>query len=191
MANCSSGCCGTDDHHEHSHQHNHDDHDHSHGSSKLGLIISLVIFFSGLILDFWIKADWFTSNVWLRFGWYFVSYILVAFSVFKEAVELAKKLDFFNEFSLMGIATIGAFAIGEFPEGVAVMLFYTIGEMFQESAVNRARNNIKALLDVRPKEATVFRDENWKTIAPSDVKIGEKIQIKVLKVAFLVSIPSL
>ena len=179
MANYSSGCCGTDDHHEHSHQHNHDDHDHSHGSSKLGLIISLVIFFSGLILDFWIKADWFTSNVWLRFGWYFVSYILVAFSVFKEAVELAKKLDFFNEFSLMGIATIGAFAIGEFPEGVAVMLFYTIGEMFQESAVNRARNNIKALLDVRPKEATVFRDENWKTIAPSDVKIGEKIQIKV------------
>lgn len=180
MANCSSGCCGTDDHQEeHSHQHNHDDHDHSHGSSKLGLIISLVIFFSGLILDFWIKADWFTSNVWLRFGWYFVSYILVAFSVFKEAVELAKKLDFFNEFSLMGIATIGAFAIGEFPEGVAVMLFYTIGEMFQESAVNRARNNIKALLDVRPKEATVFRDENWKTIAPSDVKIGEKIQIKV------------
>ena len=180
MANCSSGCCGTDDHQEeHSHQHNHDDHDHSHSSSKLGLIISLVIFFSGLILDFWIKADWFTSNVWLRFGWYFVSYILVAFSVFKEAVELAKKLDFFNEFSLMGIATIGAFAIGEFPEGVAVMLFYTIGEMFQESAVNRARNNIKALLDVRPKEATVFRDGNWKTIAPSDVKIGEKIQVKV------------
>lgn len=180
MANCSSGCCGTDDHQEeHSHQHNHDDYDHSHSSSKLGLIISLVIFFSGLILDFWIKADWFTNNNWLRFGWYFVSYILVAFSVFKEAVELAKKLDFFNEFSLMGIATIGAFAIGEFPEGVAVMLFYTIGEMFQESAVNRARNNIKALLDVRPKEATVFRDGNWKTIAPSDVKIGEKIQVKV------------
>jgi Cd2+/Zn2+-exporting ATPase len=179
MANCSSGCCGTDNHQEHSHQYNHDDHDHSHSNSKIGLIISLVIFFSGLILDFWIKADWFTNNVWLRFGWYFVSYILVAFSVFKDTFELAKKLDFFNEFSLMGIATIGAFAIGEFPEGVAVMLFYTIGEMFQESAVNKARNNIKSLLDVRPKEATVFRDGNWKTIAPSDVKIGEKIQVKV------------
>lgn len=180
MANCSSGCCGTDDHHkEHSHQHNHSDHDHSHSSSKLGLIISLVIFFSGLILYFWIKADWFTNNLWLRFGWYFVSYILVAFSVFKDAFELAKKLDFFNEFSLMGIATIGAFAIGEFPEGVAVMLFYTIGEIFQESAVNKARNNIKSLLDVRPKEATVFRDGNWKTVAPNDVKIGEKIQVKV------------
>ncbi len=179
MANCSSGCCGTDHHQEHSHQHNHDDHDHSHSNSKLGLIISLVIFFSGLILDFWIKADWFTNNVWLRFGWYFVSYILVAFSVFKDAFELAKKLDFFNEFSLMGIATIGAFAIGEFPEGVAVMLFYTIGEMFQESAVNKARNNIKSLLDVRPKEATVFREGNWKTISPEEVKIGEKIQVKV------------
>lgn len=143
------------------------------------MIVSLVIFFSGLILDFWIKADWFTENVWLRFGWYFISYILVAFSVFREAFELAGKLDFFNEFSLMGIATIGAFAIGEFPEGVAVMLFYTIGEIFQESAVNRARNNIKALLDVRPKEATVFRDGIWQTISPEDVKIGEKIQVKV------------
>ena len=84
-------CCSTKPKKEHNHQgHGHSDHDHSHSSSKLGLIISLVIFFSGLILDFWIKADWFTSNVWLRFGWYFVSYILVAFSVFKEAVELAK-----------------------------------------------------------------------------------------------------
>ncbi|RKE80396.1 heavy metal translocating P-type ATPase [Epilithonimonas arachidiradicis] len=179
MANCSSGCCETDQHQEHSHQHNHSDHDHSHGSSKTGLIISLIIFFSGLFLDFWLRVDWFTGNQWLRFGWYFASYILVAFLVFKEAFELARKLDFFNEFSLMGIATIGAFAIGEFPEGVAVMLFYTIGEMFQESAVNRARNNIKSLLDVRPKEATVFRDGNWKTISPEDVKIGEKIRVKV------------
>ena len=173
-------CCSTKPKKEHNHgAHDHSDHDHSHSSSKIALYISLIIFFSGLILDFWIKADWFTSNIWLRFSWYFLSYILVAFTVFKEALELAKNLDFFNEFSLMGIATIGAFAIGEFPEGVAVMLFYTIGEMFQESAVNRARNNIKSLLDVRPKEATVFRDGNWKTIAPDDVKIGEKIQVKV------------
>ncbi len=179
MANCSSGCCETDDKKEQVQQHHHEDHDHSHGNSKTGLVVSLVLFFSGLILDFWLKADWFVGNTWLRFGWYFTSYICVAFSVFREALELARKSDFFNEFSLMGIATIGAFAIGEFPEGVAVMLFYTIGEMFQESAVNRARSNIKALLDVRPKEATVFRDGNWKTIAPEDVKIGEKIQVKV------------
>lgn len=173
-------CCSTKPKKEHNHEgHDHSDHEHSHGNSKITLYISLIIFFSGLILDFWIKADWFTSNIWLRFGWYFVSYVLVAFTVFKEAFELAKNLDFFNEFSLMGIATIGAFAIGEFPEGVAVMLFYTIGEMFQELAVNRARNNIKALLDVRPKEAAVFRDGNWQTISPSEVEIGEKIQVKV------------
>ena len=168
-------CCTTKPQKEH----NHEEHNHDHGGSKMGLIISLVIFFSGLILDFWIKADWFTGNVWIRFGWYFASYILVAFSVFREAFELAGQLDFFNEFSLMGVATVGAFAIGEFPEGVAVMLFYTIGELFQESAVNRARKNIQSLLDVRPKEATVFRDGNWKTIAPQEVKIGEKIQVKV------------
>lgn len=173
-------CCGTKPKKEHNHEgHEHSEHNHSHSNSKLGLIISLVIFFSGLILDFWIKADWFTNNVWLRFSWYFVSYVLVAFSVFKDAFQLAKSFDFFNEFSLMGIATIGAFAIGEFPEGVAVMLFYTIGEMFQESAVNKAKNNIKALLDVRPKEATVFRNNKWETIAPNEVKVGEKIQIKV------------
>lgn len=176
MANCSSGCCSTEEEKEHSHE---EEHNHNHGNSKVTLVISLVIFFAGLILDFWLKADWFTSNLWLRFGWYVVSYLLVAFSVFREAFELAAKSDFFNEFSLMGIATIGAFAIGEFPEGVAVMLFYTIGEMFQESAVNRARNNIKALLDVRPKEATVFRNGSWSTVSPEDVQIGEKIQVKV------------
>ncbi len=173
-------CCGTKPKKENNHEgHDHSDHDHSHSNSKLGLIVSLAIFFSGLILDFWIKADWFTNNVWLRFSWYFASYVLVAFSVFKDAFQLAKNFDFFNEFSLMGIATVGAFAIGEFPEGVAVMLFYTIGEIFQESAVNKAKNNIKALLDVRPKEATVFRNNQWETIAPNEVKVGEKIQIKV------------
>jgi Cd2+/Zn2+-exporting ATPase len=158
MANCSSGCCGTDDNELNSHQHEHSNHNHHHNNTNIGLIISLVIFFTGLILDFWIQADWFTNNYWLRLGWYLVSYILVAYAVFRDAIHLARKFDFFNEFSLMAIATIGAFAIGDFPEAVAVMLFYTIGEMFQESAVNKARDNIKALVDVRPKEATVFRN---------------------------------
>ncbi|MCG2793159.1 MAG: cadmium-translocating P-type ATPase [Weeksellaceae bacterium] len=180
MSNCSSGCCEPDDHQEkHSDEQRHGDHDHSHGNSKIGLIVSVILFSCGLILDFWLKPDWFTQSAWLRFSWYFASYILVSFSVFKDAIQLAKSFDFFNEFSLMGIATIGAFAIGEFPEGVAVMIFYTIGEIFQQSAVNRARNNIKSLVDVRPKEATVFRNGQWEIIAPNEVKIGEKIQIKV------------
>jgi len=79
----------------------------------------------------------------------------------------------------MSIATIGAFIIGEYPEGVAVMLFYAVGELFQNAAVNRAKGNIKALLDVRPKEANVFRDGDYVSVSPEAVNIGEKIQIRV------------
>lgn len=185
MAKCSTGCCGTEDEvtsKKISHDgHNHDDHEHSHGdiNTKYTLTISLVIFAIGLILDYLIKAHWFIDNTWVRLLWYGISYLLVGFSVWREALEQALKLDFFNEFSLMGIATLGAFLIGEFPEGVAVMLFYTIGEMFQEAAVSKAKNNIKALLDVRPKEAHVLRNEKWQTVNPETIAIGEIIQVKV------------
>ncbi|MFA5650427.1 MAG: HAD-IC family P-type ATPase, partial [Proteiniphilum sp.] len=90
---------------------------------------------------------------------------------------MAKK-DFFNEFTLMIVATLGAFFIGEYPEGVAVMLFYTVGELFQESAVLKARKNIKTLLDVRPDKATVLRNGIAFTLAPEAVSIGETIQAK-------------
>jgi len=79
----------------------------------------------------------------------------------------------------MSIATIGAFAIGEYPEGVAVMLFYAIGELFQTAAVKRAKNNIKALLDVRPQTANVLRNDSYETVNPETVQIGETIQVKV------------
>ena len=79
----------------------------------------------------------------------------------------------------MSIASIGAFAIGEYPEGVAVMLFYAIGELFQTAAVKRAKNNIKALLDVRPKTANVLRNNSYETVNPETVTIGETIQVKV------------
>ena len=79
---------------------------------------------------------------------------------------------------LMGIATIGAFCIGEYPEGVAVMLFYSIGEAFQDRAVGNAQRNIKALLDVRPETATIIRDEHPVTVHPENVKVGETIEIK-------------
>jgi Cd2+/Zn2+-exporting ATPase len=79
----------------------------------------------------------------------------------------------------MSIATIGAFYIGEYPEGVTVMLFYAIGELFQSAAVSKAKGNIQELLDVRPKVATVFRNNNYATINPEEVIVGEKIQIRV------------
>lgn len=175
MANCKS-CCGTE---EHQHSHDEHSHEHNHSNSKLFLGISLVVFFSGLILQYIVKSSWFVENETVRLLWFGVSYILVAYPVWSEAFGLAKKLDFFNEFSLMGIATLGAFLIGEYPEGVAVMLFYTIGEMFQDAAVNKAKSNIKALLDVRPNTAHVFRNGEFQTIQPHLVEIGETIQVKV------------
>ncbi|WP_060875000.1 heavy metal translocating P-type ATPase [Myroides odoratus] len=166
------------------HNHNdqsHDDHDHNHGemNSKYVIGFSILLFFLGVLFANVLKADWFINNPTLRVLWYLAAYVPVGFPVLKEAFSLMLKKDFFNEFSLMGIATLGAFAIGEYPEAVAVMLFYTIGEMFQESAVNKAKGNIKALLDIRPNEANVFRNNAFTIVNPEDVQIGERIQVKV------------
>ena len=176
----SKACCSTsNDEHKDTHDHNNEGHDHEHNNSKILLGVSLAIFFAGIFVQYVLKPTWFVDNQTIRLIWFGISYIIVAFPVLGEAFKLAKKLDFFNEFSLMGIATLGAFIIGEYPEGVAVMLFYTIGEMFQEAAVNKAKGNIKALLDVRPDTAHVLRNGNFETIKPQDVAIGETIQVKV------------
>ena len=179
MSTCKT-CCSTEHEHQHQHKsdHQHDD-EHNHGFGKTGLIISLILFFAGLFLQYVVQPEWFLSNEWVRLIWFALAYIPVAYPVWIEAIELMGKRDFFNEFSLMGIATLGAFIIKEYPEGVAVMLFYTIGELFQEAAVNRAKGNIKALLDVRPKSANVLRNNSFVEVQPEDVKIGETIRIKV------------
>lgn len=112
------------------------------------------------------------------FVWYAIAYLPVGWPVLKEAFHGLRRKEFFNEFTLMGIATIGAFCIGEYPEGVAVMLFYSIGEHFQELAVGRARKNIRALLDIRPETATVIRNGQPAEIHPQEVKPGETIEVK-------------
>ena len=109
---------------------------------------------------------------------YCVAYLLSGYNVLYMAWRKAIRLDFFNEFFLMSVATIGAFAIGSYSEGVAVMAFYSIGEWFQESAVNRAKRSIKALLDVRPEEVTVIRSGKSETVHPKDVQVGEVIRVK-------------
>ena len=110
--------------------------------------------------------------------WYIVAYLPVGLPVMKEAWESIKDKDYFSEFTLMFVATLGAFYIGEYPEGVAVMLFYSVGELFQEKAVDKAKRNIGALLDVRPEEAAVVRDERVVIENPQNVKVGETIEIK-------------
>lgn len=179
MSTCKT-CCSTE--HEHQHQNksdHHHDEDHDHGFGKTGLVISLILFFAGLLLQYFIQPEWFISNDWVRLIWFVLAYIPVAYPVWIEAIELMGKRDFFNEFSLMGIATLGAFVIKEYPEGVAVMLFYTIGELFQNAAVTKAKGNIKALLDVRPKSAYVLRNNTFIEVQPEEVQIGEIIRVKV------------
>ena len=152
-------------------QHGHDD-GHNHSNSKSGsnlktylpAIFSFVMLIVGIVVDYFEALPHFSD--WIRIFWYIVAYVPVGFPVVKEGWESIKKGDFFTEFFLMSIATIGAFVIGEYPEGVAVMLFYSVGELFQNAAVNRAKGNIKALLDVRPKVANVFRDGDYKSVSP-------------------------
>jgi len=102
----------------------------------------------------------------------------VGLPVLRDAFDSIRKSDFFSEFFLMSIATIGAFAIGEFPEGVAVMLFFAVGEVFQTLAVQRAKTNIKTLLDQRPDEVTVVKDNQSTTVKAESVEIGDIIQLK-------------
>jgi Cd2+/Zn2+-exporting ATPase len=139
-------------------------------------IISLVLLLIAIYLDNYLKPDWFTD--WVRIIWYVVAYVPVGVPVLKEAFESIAKGEIFSEFLLMGIATIGAFAIGEYPEAVAVMLFYAVGEVFQTLAVKRAKANIKSLLDQRPDEVTVLRNNQPQTVKAESVNIGEIIQLK-------------
>jgi Cd2+/Zn2+-exporting ATPase len=131
---------------------------------------------AGIIIGHFMSDSFFQG--YIRLGWYLLAYIPVGLPVAKEAYEALRQKDLFNEFSLMTIASLGAFFIGEYPEGVAVMLFYSVGELFQDAAVDSAKNNIKALLDIRPDTAAVFRDGHYQDVSPSTVNIGEKIQIK-------------
>lgn len=137
---------------------------------------SFVLLMLGLSFDYFFKPAFFSG--WTRAGWYMAAYIPVGLPILIKAIKLIGKGEVFTEFLLMSIATLGAFAIKEFPEGVAVMLFYSIGELFQDLAVDRAKSNIKALLDVRPDKATVSRDGVLKEVAPDTVEIGEMIQVK-------------
>jgi len=174
-------CCSTKPKKEHNHEGH--DHDHSHevqDKSTLQLFLPAIVSFAllliGITFDNFIENNWF--NGWLRLVWYLVAYIPVGLPVLKEAYESIIKGDVFSEFFLMGIATIGAFAIGEYPEGVAVMLFYSVGEVFQAMAVNRAKTNIKSLLDQRPDEVTILKDGQPQTVKAEKVNVGEIIQLK-------------
>lgn len=168
-SNAEEGCCNTEK------SNNHEYHK-TDFKIYIPAIIGFLMLISGIAMDYF-GASFFKDS--FRLIWFLIAYIPVGFPVIKQGWESILKGDFFTEFFLMTIATVGAFAIGHYEEGVAVMLFYSVGELFQHSAVERARGNIKALLDVRPNEALVFRNNTYISVNPESVDIGEKIQVRV------------
>ncbi len=178
---CGSGCCSTQESLDLQNVHTQTSNDTYLQSANNHLylppIISFVLLAVGLALEYLFNAAFF--NGWIQLIWFIIAYLPVGLPVLKASWEAARNGEVFTEFSLMSLATIGAFGIGEYPEGVAVMLFYTIGELFQGAAVRRAKGNIQALLNVRPKTATVWREGRFSQVAPESVKIGEKIEVKV------------
>lgn len=134
------------------------------------IVIALVLFVIAMVIKF--------ENVWINNGIFIVSYIIVGMEIVQKAIKNIFKGNFFDENFLMSIATLGAFCIGEFPEAVAVMLFYQIGELFQDYAVDKSRKSIASLMDIRPDYANVLRNKSEEKVSPDEVKIGETIIIK-------------
>ncbi|WP_240008407.1 heavy metal translocating P-type ATPase [Pseudaquidulcibacter saccharophilus] len=159
---------------------NHINDDHNHDSSQgktpyTLAAISFLLLLLGIIFEHIFKFTIFNKNISLI--WYSIAYLTVGFPVMREGFEAALKRDFFNEFTLMSVATIGAFALGQYAEGVAVMLFYAIGELFQNAAINKAKGDIKSLLDVRPQIARVLQDNAVIETNPNEVAINDIVQV--------------
>ena len=134
------------------------------------IIISLILFLISMIIKF--------QNEWVNNIIYIIAYIIVGFDIVKKALRNITRGKVFDENFLMTVATIGAFGIGEFPEAVAVMLFYQIGELFQSYAVDKSRKSISNLMNIRPDFANVERDGKTEKVDPDEVKIGEIIVVK-------------
>lgn len=158
--------------------------EHNHDHSKrtqtfrffLPATMSFLVLSLGIVMDNWWPQAWFFGPV--RLLWYIAAYIPVGVPVLKDASKSIIKGDVFSEFLLMAIATIGAFSIGEYPEGVAVMLFYSVGEVFQGMAVRRAKANIKSLLDQRPDVVTIVVNNEYSTIKATQAQIDQVIRLK-------------
>ena len=134
------------------------------------IIIAFILFIIAMIVTF--------SNEWINKGIFIISYLIVGLDIIIKAIRNIFRGKVFDENFLMALATIGAFAIGEFPEAVAVMLFYQVGELFQSYAVDKSRKSIASLMDIRPDYANVKRNNEISKINPEEVKIGETIIVK-------------
>ena len=134
------------------------------------IIIASLLFVFSMIIKF--------ENVWINNILFILSYIIVGFEILRKALRNIIRGKVFDENFLMSVATIGAFAIGEFPEAVAVMLFYQIGELFQSYAVDKSRKSIATLMDIRPDYANLYKNGEIEKVKPIEVTLGENIIVK-------------
>ena len=137
-------------------------------------LIRIIIAFILMIISMFLKLD----NIIINNISYLIAYIIVGYNIVLKALRNILRGKVFDENFLMTIATIGAFFIGEFPEAVAVMLFYQVGELFQSYAVDKSRKSVANLMDIRPDYANVYRDEEIEKVDPNEVNVGEIILIK-------------
>lgn len=182
-------CCDCKhEHHHNEHEHHHGDgcgcgHDHAHEElNKKDFIFKIatggILLVIGYILNELTEKGVIDIPSFVYLLCFGLSYLIVGFSIIKEAVEGIIHGDIFNENFLMGIASIGAFAVGEYTEGCAVMFLFTIGEFLQSLAVQRSRKSIKDMLELKPQEVTVLRDDAETVMSPDDVEIGDIMIIK-------------
>ena len=136
----------------------------------LKIIISLVMLILAIIIQF--------PNEYINLALYILSYVIIGKNVVIKAIKNILNKQWLDENFLMTIATIGAIAIREYPEGVAVMIFYQIGELFQNYAIKKSRKSIQSLMNIRPDYANVIRNEKIEKVDPSEVKLDEIIEIK-------------
>lgn len=154
------------DSHDHSHSHDHGD---LHKWDIVKIMVSGILFLLAIILKF---------EGMPRFLVFLIAYLIVGYEVIFRAIKNIAGGRPFDENFLMTLATLGAFIIGEYPEGLAVMLFYQVGELFQGLAVNNSRRSIKSLMDIRPDYANLLKGEKEETVSPDEVHIGDYILVK-------------
>lgn len=176
---CSEESCETEHEHTHSHKHSHD-HNHEDSTYMNHPITSFIRehmwLIGGVILFVLVSTIDFNTN--LSIILYALSYLLIGGKVLLTAIKNILRGEIFDENFLMLVATVGAFAIGEYPEAIAVMLFYEIGELFQGYAVNRSRKSISSLLDIRADHANLVMGDSSKQVSPEEVNIGDYIIVK-------------
>lgn len=173
-----SGCCGDDDHHEnhnHDHDHNHDNGDFDLKQELIPVILVVVLFVGGLIFEETLHNTPYSIGEYLVF---IPAYLLSGWNVLTSAGRNILRGRVFDENFLMTIATLGAVAIHKLPEAVGVMLFFKIGELFQEFAIGRSRKSIRSLLEIRPDSANLKQNGDIKKVAPQTVAVGDIILVK-------------